>query len=133
MDVFVRIGIIGAGRYAATHMKAFAALPDATVTAACRRDREALENFKREWGVPHVFRDYRELLTSGEVDAVTIITPPDTHFEIANLALEAANTFFVRSHSVCMQDKRKNSGSEQSRRRWCTLLTSISVAALQWG
>jgi predicted dehydrogenase len=106
----VRIGIIGAGRYAATHMQAFAALADAKVAAACRRDSEALQSFQRKWDVTRGFSDYRELLASEEIDAVTVITPPDTHFEIASLALAAGK------HVLC--EKPLSLHAEQAKELW---------------
>jgi predicted dehydrogenase len=88
----VRIGIIGAGRFAETHLQAFrqeALAGKAEVVAICRRDPVALEAARQSWGVPRGFVDYRDLLAWDEVDAVSIVTPTDSHFAIAGDAIAA--------------------------------------------
>ncbi len=85
----VRIGIIGAGRFAQTHLEAFRRDGRAEVVALCRRDPAALAAVRERWGVPHAFTDYRDLLDLEEVDAVSIVTPTDSHFRIAMNAIAA--------------------------------------------
>ena len=55
----------------------------------CRREPQALEATRLRWGVHHGFVDYRDLLAMPEVDAVSIVTPTDSHFRIAMDAVEA--------------------------------------------
>jgi predicted dehydrogenase len=85
----VRIGIIGAGRFAQTHLEAFRRDGRAEVVALCRRDPVALAAVRERWGVPHAFTDYRDLLGLEEVDAVSIVTPTDSHLPIALAAIAA--------------------------------------------
>jgi predicted dehydrogenase len=85
----VRIGLIGAGRFAAAHLEAFQADGRAEVVALCRRDPAGLAAACERWGVPRGFLDYRELLALPEIDAVSIVTPTDSHFPIAMEALAA--------------------------------------------
>jgi len=85
----VRIGIIGAGHFAATHIEAFRQLPDAEIVALARRNPEKLRADKARWKIPHTFTDHRELLQLEEVDAVSIVTPTDSHHSIALDALRA--------------------------------------------
>jgi predicted dehydrogenase len=86
----VRLGLIGAGRFAQTHLDAFRRLADAVeVVAVCRRDPGELEAVRRRWGVPHAFTDHRDLLALEGLDAVAIVTPADSHFQIALDAIAA--------------------------------------------
>lgn len=88
----VQIGIIGAGRFAAVHLEAFRRAEmagSAEVVAICRRDGREMEATRQRWGVPHGCVDYRDLLALDEVDAVSIITPTDSHFRIALDAIAA--------------------------------------------
>ena len=89
VDPPVRLGIIGAGNFANTHMEAFAKLPDVEVVALCRRNADALAEMQSRWGVPHGFTDYRKLLELDGLDAVDIITPTDSHHPIALDAIRA--------------------------------------------
>jgi predicted dehydrogenase len=55
------------------------------------RNREASAQFADELGVERVYRDHREMLgkEAGRLDVVAVVTPNDTHFEIAKAFLEA--------------------------------------------
>jgi predicted dehydrogenase len=107
----VRIGIIGAGRFAETHLQAFrqAALAGkAEVVAICRRDAAALEELRQSWGVPRGFVDYRDLLAWDGVDAVSIVTPTDSHFAIARDAIAAGK------HVLCDKPLTLRAGEAKS-------------------
>lgn len=85
----LRLGLIGAGRFAQTHVDAFRRLEGVEIAAVCRRDPRELEAVRRRWEVPLAFADYRDLLALDAVDAVAIVTTADSHFEIARAAIAA--------------------------------------------
>jgi len=85
----VRLGIIGAGGFANTHMQFLSTMKDVEVVAFCRRDSAALKEMQAKWKVPHGFTDYRELLKMPGLDAVDIITPTDSHHRITLDAIAA--------------------------------------------
>lgn len=85
----IRLGLIGAGRFAQTHVDAFRRIPGVEITAVCRRDPGELEAVRQRWDVPRAFTDYRDLLALEEIDAVAIVTTADSHFTIARDALAA--------------------------------------------
>jgi predicted dehydrogenase len=55
------------------------------------RDPSASANFAEGLGVERVYGDYREMAADeeGRLDVVAVVTPNDTHFEIAKAFLEA--------------------------------------------
>ena len=55
------------------------------------RNHEASAQFADELGVERVYRDHREMVEkeAGRLDVVAVVTPNDTHFEIAKAFLEA--------------------------------------------
>ncbi len=89
MPLRVRLGIVGAGGFATTHMQFLSQIPDVEVVALCRRDAVALGEMQRQWKVPHAFTDHREMLQLDGLDAVDIITPTDSHHRIAMDAIAA--------------------------------------------
>lgn len=92
----VRVGMIGTSWYAdSLHLPSLTSHPDAVVTALCGRNQERAGELARKFHVPHVFADYRELMTSGLVDAVVIATPDDLHHAMTLAAVEAG------LHVVC--------------------------------
>ncbi len=75
----LRIGIIGAGGFAAQHMEAFAEIPEIEVVAFMRRSEGPLRKMQEQWGVPKGYTDHREMLNDPDIDAIDIITPTDSH------------------------------------------------------
>ncbi len=91
----LRVGIIGAGSFANTHMRQFSLLDNVEVTAFARRNSDRLAEMQSQWNVPNGYTDYREMLEDPDVDAVDIITPTDLHMQ---MAVEAAS---AGKHVLC--------------------------------
>ena len=79
----LRVGIIGAGGFAAQHMEAFAGIPEVEVVAFMRRSEGPLREMQEQWGVPKGFVDHRAMLDDPDIDAIDIITPTDSHKQFA--------------------------------------------------
>jgi myo-inositol 2-dehydrogenase/D-chiro-inositol 1-dehydrogenase len=85
----VRFGLIGYGLWGRHHARAIVQAPGATLAAIACRSAETAEAAARDFpGVP-VHRDYRELLTRDNVDAVDVVVPNALHAEVGVAALEA--------------------------------------------
>ena len=80
----IRVGVIGAGFGANVHVPALRRVPGVQVAALCGTDQERLHDVAAELEIPATFDDYREMLTSSRVDAVTIATPPHLHHPMAS-------------------------------------------------
>jgi predicted dehydrogenase len=94
----LRIGIIGAGGIFKTrHLPGLQALPDVDVVAVCNRSVESGEAVAREWGIPEVLTDWRELIARDDLDAVFIGTWPYTHAEMSVAALDAGKHVFCQA------------------------------------
>lgn len=83
----LKIGVIGAGQVAARHAAAYAANPDAAVTAVADTDAARADGLARQHGAL-TFGSYGELLASGEVDAVSVCVPHDLHPPVTQAAAE---------------------------------------------
>jgi predicted dehydrogenase len=93
----IKVGIIGAGGIArAAHMgPGWKAVPDAEVVAVCDVNEASARKFAEDFGIPHAFTDFRELLKLKEIDAVDICSPNKTHTPAVIAALEAGK------HVIC--------------------------------
>ncbi len=89
MDKPVRIGLIGCGTVAPTHVQAFARLPDVEVTWACDLAHDRAQTLAAANAIPHVTTDYTELLAAEDVDAVSVCTDHASHAPITVDALHA--------------------------------------------
>jgi len=82
----LRLGVIGTGMMGCEHIRNVLALPGAHVSAISDPNDEPLEWARLTLGddssSPAEFRDHRDLLTSGTVDAVIVASPNHTHIDV---------------------------------------------------
>lgn len=83
----VRFGIIGFGNMGSSHAAYFKDVPGATLTAICDTNPEKRTVAAAKYPVK-TFATHRELLASGEVDAILIAVPHYDHMPIAMEAFE---------------------------------------------
>ncbi len=88
VNIPLRVGVIGVGFGALVHIPSFFS-EGAKVVAVCARHRDRAEKAARDFGIPNVFTDYRQMLAMKDLDAVSIVTPPVSHQEIVMAALDA--------------------------------------------
>jgi predicted dehydrogenase/nucleoside-diphosphate-sugar epimerase len=84
----IRAGFIGAGYIADWHAEAVKAVPGVHLAAVCDMTLSAAEALASRWGA-RAFGSVEEMIASGTVDAVHILTPPNTHKALAVQCLEA--------------------------------------------
>ena len=81
-------GIIGPGRIAHKFASDLRTLPNARVHAVASTSTERARDFAGEYGAPHAFGSYVELMDCPGLDVVYIATPHALHCENALLCLE---------------------------------------------
>lgn len=77
----LRVGVIGGG-FGRTHLMAYRVCDNLEVAAFCQRTRSVAEGTAKEFHIPRIFTDYRELLALKDLDAVSIAAPPYLHHPI---------------------------------------------------
>jgi len=82
----VRIGIVGCGYWGPKHVRNFHELEESTLTAVCDLDKNRLERVKAQYPYVRTVVDFEDLLQDN-VDGVVIVTPVDTHYQLARQAL----------------------------------------------
>lgn len=97
----VRLGVVGYGYWGPNIVRNFLSQEQADVVAVCDKNPKSLARARRAHPEVPVTSDHMELLTSTEVDAVAVVTPVWTHFEIAKLALENGKHVFVEKPFTC--------------------------------
>jgi Predicted dehydrogenases and related proteins len=98
----IRMGVIGAGNIAYSHIKGIIASPDAELAAICDINEGVLDARADEYGVDSTcrFKNYMDMINSGAVDAVTICTPNNTHYEIARSVILKGLPFLLEKPVV---------------------------------
>jgi len=92
----LNIGLVGYGFMGRTHAHAYhnaAQFFDLPLTpvlkAVCGRDGAKAKAFADNWGATIVETDWRKLIANKDIDAIDIVTPNDSHAEIAIAAAKA--------------------------------------------
>lgn len=91
----IRFGVIGYGYWGPNIVRNLRALDSVKLVAICDRSSASLRRAKESYPDVHVTTDASELITSPDIDAIAVITPVWTHFELAKAALENGKHVFV--------------------------------------
>ena len=94
-DKDINLAIVGLGYWGPNILRNAWELEDSRVSVICDRDEEALARQARRYGQSKLVADYDEVLADDEVDAICIVTPISTHYEMAKAALLAGKHVFV--------------------------------------
>lgn len=81
MKVKYRAAIIGCGRMAREHIKAYQEL-GIPIIAAADISQEALERVKREYNIEKTYTDYIKMLKDINPEIISVVTPESSHCEI---------------------------------------------------
>ena len=86
----VRVAVIGASSYSdLRHLPALKSHPRAEIVAICDIVRDRAEEMAAKYDIPLVSSDYREAIDKGNLNALLVVTPHDTHHAITMDALDA--------------------------------------------
>src|SRR5712692_5554052 len=91
----IRLGVIGYGYWGPNVVRNFQNLEEGHVVAVCDKDPLALQRAKRAYPDISATPDSSELVTSTHIDAVAVVTPVWTHFELTKASLNNGKHVFV--------------------------------------
>jgi predicted dehydrogenase len=85
----IKIGIIGAGNISQCHIMGYKEIENVELYAVCDINAERAAACAKENNIPHVFKDYNEMLKMNELDAVSVCTWNSVHAPASIAALRA--------------------------------------------
>lgn len=91
----IQIGVIGYGYWGPNIVRNFNTVEGARVAAVCDMDSNALKKVTSAWPDIKTTADPDEIISSGDIDAIAVVTPVYTHHELAKKALQAGKHIFV--------------------------------------
>lgn len=91
----IRVGVIGYGYWGPGIVRNFHAAEGCEVAMICDRSADALKRAQRAYPGIAVTTDPCDIMTAKDVDAVAVITPVWTHFDLAKTALNHGKHIFV--------------------------------------
>ncbi len=91
----IRIGVIGYGYWGPNIVRNLHGLSTTQTVMVCDKSPAALARVSKAYPGIRTTTDALELLRSPDIDAVAVITPVWTHYELARLALENGKHVFI--------------------------------------
>jgi predicted dehydrogenase len=91
----IRVGVVGYGYWGPNIVRNLRSLENAQLVSICDSNPTSLRRAKQAYPDVPVTADPDELLCSPDIDAVAVITPVWTHFELAKAALQNGKHVFV--------------------------------------
>jgi predicted dehydrogenase len=84
----LKIGIVGCGAISDSHAWAIQRIAGCEMVGACDAEELMAKLFCERFQVPHAFTSLGEMLLQTRPDVVHILTPPQTHYAVAQQCLE---------------------------------------------
>jgi len=91
----INIAIIGCGYWGPNLIRNFNSLSECTVKYACDIDEDRLVHMKSLYSHIETTKDFNQVITDPDIDAVAIATPVRFHFEMARKSLKAGKHTFI--------------------------------------
>lgn len=85
----LRVAIVGCGKIADQHAEQIALIPGCEIVGVCDREELMARQLRERLKVGAHFTEVRELLDSAKPDVVHITTPPQSHYALGKLCLQA--------------------------------------------
>src|SRR6266436_5092222 len=89
------VGVIGCGYWGPNLLRNFAENETAELRWICDADQSRLAAMGRRYPSAQTTTDYQKLLADSKLDAIAVVTPVATHFQIARAALVAGKHLLV--------------------------------------
>lgn len=95
----LRLGLIGTGNIGRTHLAALSSLKSAelaniSVVAVSDIDSASMKKAARDFNVPDMFENSKDLINSRKIDVVYICTPTRNHMDLVEAATAAGKAIF---------------------------------------
>ena len=91
----VRVGVVGFGYWGPNIVRNLNALDRCRLVSVCDTNEKALKRARKTYPALEMTTDVDSVLRSPDIDAVAIVKPVWTHFELAKAALENGKHVFV--------------------------------------
>ncbi|HUY14092.1 MAG TPA: Gfo/Idh/MocA family oxidoreductase [Terriglobia bacterium] len=97
----IRVGVIGYGYWGPNVARNVSSLEDAELVAISDKNPAALAKAHRLYPGARISANSQDLVTARDIDAIAVITPVGTHYELARAALLNGKHVFVEKPFTC--------------------------------
>jgi len=85
----IKTAIVGCGKIADAHAWAISLMPNTEIVGVCDNEELMAKQLYERFEIKQYFRDIHDMLEAARPDVVHITTPPQSHFEICKICLDA--------------------------------------------
>jgi len=89
------VGVIGCGVMGVRHLQALKSFPFVNVSSICDIDERRLQQLSVEYKVPKYYKNYNDMLSKENLDAVIIATPDGLHKDPAIAAIRLDKNILI--------------------------------------
>lgn len=121
----VKVAVAGLGAFGSLHAMAYSQNPAALLSAVCDADPERLDSVAKSLGVQKKYTDFGEMLDANDdVSLVSIATPDDQHFPMAEMAARRGRNILLEK-PMCSTVTDADRLSELARRTRIKLMVNF--------
>jgi predicted dehydrogenase len=91
----IKACIVGCGKIADAHAAAISMMPNAEIVGVCDTEELMAKQLSERFKVKRYFQDIHEMLNVSRPDVVHITTPPQSHFELGRICLNAGCHVYI--------------------------------------
>jgi predicted dehydrogenase len=113
----IRLGVIGYGYWGPNLVRNFAEVPGCQLVAVSDMRAERLAAVRARYPGVRTFADPNQLMSERRIDAVAIVTPVSTHYDLAMQALKAGKHVLVEKPLAVTADQAAQLVDEAERRK----------------
>jgi predicted dehydrogenase len=100
-ETAIRVGVIGYGYWGPNIVRNFHGQERSRVVAICDKSPKSLQRARQSYPEIRAIDECNDILTATDIDAIAIVTPVWTHYELAKIALENGKHVFVEKPFTC--------------------------------
>lgn len=89
MNTTIKVGIIGVGQIGKMHIENYLTVTGVEIIAVCDVNADEAVRVAKQYGIPHVYTNFRELISREDLDAVDVCLHNNFHEPVTIAALEA--------------------------------------------
>jgi predicted dehydrogenase len=91
----LKVAIVGCGKIADAHASQVERIKNCEIVGVCDTEPLMARQLYERFAVKHYFTDLRDLLNDARPDVIHITTPPESHYDVAKMCLEAGCHVYV--------------------------------------
>ncbi len=113
----IGVAVIGAGYWGKKHVDEYSKMSSVDIKMVCDKVQDNLKFCKENYGIKDVSTDYRDVIKRKDIDAVSVCTPNETHYQICKDMINAGKHVLVEkpmtlsskeAHELVELAKKKN-------------------------